>query len=125
MVDNDRIRGIWHILRYKKFNLNVRKKPFDSEKDWTLAQVAQRPCGVSGDAQNSPGHCHEQHVAADTALNGGAAAGLPSHLNSSAKCSLTMWNGIRSIRKGGGLKGYYVCYYVCFPVVSCKKKSAT
>lgn len=56
------------------------EKTLDSEKDWTLAQVAQRPRGVSGDAQNSPGHCHERHVAAGTALNGGAAAGLPSIL---------------------------------------------
>jgi len=56
-------------IRYEKFHLNVRKS-FYCESDLTLAQIAQRNCGVFilGDIKNPNRSGSEQSVLADPAL---------------------------------------------------------
>lgn len=104
VVDSDRTRGSWHILRYKKFSLNVRKnfglwERLDTstgcpETSWCLWRCSELT-GTLPWTTCCSWHCFEWWSCSRAAF----------HLSRSAKCSLTMWNGIGSIRKGGGVKG--------------------
>jgi len=65
--------AIGHKLYYRKFHLKVRKSFFYCKHDQTLAQVAQRGCGVSilEDIQNLTGRGPEQRAVGDPALSRG------------------------------------------------------
>ncbi|KAK4832687.1 hypothetical protein QYF61_025148 [Mycteria americana] len=70
-VPSDRTRDSEHKLKNRKFHLNMRKYFFTVRVVQTLAQVAQRGCGVSipGDIQNLTEHGPGQAALADPALN--------------------------------------------------------
>jgi len=46
LVSSERTRGNRHKLKYKTFQINVRKISFYSKGDKALEAVAQRVCGV-------------------------------------------------------------------------------
>lgn len=91
MVSSERTRGNRHILKYKKFCLNLRKNFFYCEGDQTLAEVAQRSCRV-GDIQNADRHCPGQPVLDDSALSRGSDWNISVILWLSEVCFQSIWN---------------------------------
>jgi len=60
-----------HILKYRKFFLNIRKKPFYCRIDNIYSRMPRKPTeaiSIPGDIQNPIGHGPEQPALADPAL---------------------------------------------------------